>query len=62
MLNAILQPSHETRQILKSKEIIYRNGHQFIEEKKRRVLEGEKNGTAYGGTDLLTYLCESCLS
>jgi hypothetical protein len=42
----------------KSQEIINRVGRQLVQEKKRRVLEGEKNGTEYSGIDLLGLMSE----
>lgn len=43
--------------VKKSHSTIYGKGRELVQEKKRRILEGEKNGTDYTGTDLLSHLC-----
>lgn len=58
MINSESKPNKKTRIIKKAHNVIYTTGRELVQEKKRRILEGEKNGTDYTGTDLLTHLCQ----
>lgn len=55
-------PNEQTRIVKKSRNTIYTTGRALVEDKKKRILEGEKNGTDYTGTDLLTHLLKSNMS
>ncbi|KAH8119398.1 cytochrome-450 hydroxylase [Phellopilus nigrolimitatus] len=55
-------PNEKTRTVQKSQEIINRIGRQIVQEKTKRIVEGEKNGSGYGGIDFLSLLIKSNLS
>ncbi|KAI5123946.1 hypothetical protein M0805_006360 [Coniferiporia weirii] len=57
-----LFPNEKTRVVRKSQEIIRRVGGRIIKEKTKRIVEGEKNGSGYGGIDFLSLLIKSNLS
>ncbi|KAJ6474217.1 cytochrome-450 hydroxylase [Mycena sanguinolenta] len=54
-----LFPDKTVKTVQKSHEVIYRVAGRLIQEKKRKIFEGEKSGAPYEGTDLLTLLLKS---
>ncbi|KAJ6456703.1 cytochrome-450 hydroxylase [Mycena sanguinolenta] len=54
-----LFPDKTVRTVQRSREVIHRVAGRLIQEKKRKILEGEKSGAPYEGTDLLTLLLKS---
>ncbi|THH05278.1 hypothetical protein EW145_g4912 [Phellinidium pouzarii] len=57
-----LFPNEKTHIVRKSQEIIRRVGSHIIQEKTKRIVEGEKNGSGYEGIDFLSLLIKSNLS
>lgn len=51
-----LQPNEKTRIVRKSQEIIYGVGREIVQEKTKRIIEGEKNGSGYEAIDFLSLL------
>ena len=51
-----MQPDSVTRTVRRCREIIHRVAGQLVQEKKKKVMKGEKEGSAYGGKDLLSLL------
>ncbi|KAJ7084294.1 cytochrome-450 hydroxylase [Mycena belliarum] len=54
-----LFPDETVRSVQRGKEVIHRVAGRLIQEKKRKILEGEKSGDPYEGKDLLTLLLKS---
>ena len=54
-----MQPDSITRTVRRCREIIHRVAGQLVQEKKKKVMKGEKEGSAYGGKDLLSLLRKS---
>jgi hypothetical protein len=51
-----MQPDKVTRTVRRCREIIHRVAGTLVQESKKKVMEGEKEGSAYGGKDLLSLL------
>lgn len=54
----ISQPDEAMRTIQRGQQVIHRVAGNLIQEKKRKIVEGETKGSAYEGKDLLSRLCE----
>ena len=52
----MVQPNRAARTVHKSQKVIQRVAGELIQEKKRKMLEAEKNGSVYEGRDLLSLL------
>ena len=52
----LLQPDKQFLAVRKGQATIQRVASQLVQEKKRKILEGERTGKSYEGKDLLTLL------
>lgn len=51
-----MQPDKATRTVQRCQEVIRRVAGHLVQEKKRKIAEGEKSGAGYAGKDLLSLL------
>jgi hypothetical protein len=51
-----MQPDKATLTVMRCQRVIRRVAGQLVQEKKHKIMEGEKNGKAYAGKDLLSLL------
>ena len=56
MNNVSLQPDKQFLAVRQGQATIQRVASQLVQEKKRKILEGERTGKSYEGKDLLTLL------
>lgn len=51
-----MQPDKATLTVMRCQRVIRRVAGRLVQEKKHKIMEGEKNGKAYAGKDLLSLL------